>query len=517
MSKFEFCEASCDLSVMATAATLSMSDLPNIPAISHGLPTLCGWEEAIKAVTQSREPVFLPRTNLRLQDISAGFAIALHMHQPSIPAGDQGALINNLQYMFEHPFEGDNHNAGPFIYCYSRMGDFIPELIDQGCNPRVMLDYSGTLLWGLQQMERHDVLDKLKRLTCDATYQPYVEWLGTFWGHAVAASNPIPDIKLHIQAWQHHFASLFGLDALRRVKGFSLPAMQLPNHPDTLYILIAALKDCGYRWLLAQEHTLETLEGQPITQPHLPHRLVARNSTGHETSITVLIKTQGSDTKLVAKMQPYYAAKTLEPLPMGSVNIPPLVTQISDGENGGVMMNEFPSAFKRAWHEVGQGAQSRTGTVGINGTEYLELIEAAGVQSTDFPVCQAVGQRRLWQHIGAADMTAESVNAAIEELKQQDSQFVMESGSWTHDRSWVSGHQNILQPMEQLSARFHEAVAAIPVSLQTELSLNPTYQNALLHNLLLQTSCFRYWGQGTWTAYAREIHRRGLAILKQFF
>ena len=39
------------------------------------------------------------------------------------------------------------------------------------------------------------------------------------------------------------------------------------------------------------------------------------------------------------------------------------------------------------------------------------------------------------------------------------------------------------------------------------------YQEALLHLLLLETSCFRYWGQGTWTDYARTIHQRGEAQL----
>jgi hypothetical protein len=66
--------------------------------------------------------------------------------------------------------------------------------------------------------------------------------------------------------------------------------------------------------------------------------------------------------------------------------------------------------------------------------------------------------------------------------------------------------------MNQLSARFHATfdplVAGDPAVTQT-----PRYQNALLHLLLLQTSCFRYWGQGTWTDYAREIHRRGEAAL----
>ena len=41
------------------------------------------------------------------------------------------------------------------------------------------------------------------------------------------------------------------------------------------------------------------------------------------------------------------------------------------------------------------------------------------------------------------------------------------------------------------------------------------WREALLHVLLLETSCFRYWGQGTWTDYAREIHRRGEELLNQ--
>ena len=163
--------------------------------------------------------------------------------------------------MFEHPHDGDNHNAGTFAWCYSRMGDFIPELVDTGCNPRIMLDYSGNLLWGLHQMGRQDILDTLKRITCDRRYWPHVEWLGTMWSHAVASSTPIPDLKLHMRAWQHQFAAIFGWEALSRVKGFSPPEMHLPNHPDTLYEYIQALKTCGYRWVLVQEHTVERLGG----------------------------------------------------------------------------------------------------------------------------------------------------------------------------------------------------------------------------------------------------------------
>ena len=484
------------------------SIMNRLPDLIDEMPPLAGWEERVRDTTKNTEPIFLEQTNLQLSDISAGFAIALHMHQPTIPAGPNGQLISNLQYMFDHPYEGDNHNAGPFAYCYARMGDFIPELVEQDCNPRVMLDYSGTLLWGFQQMNRHDILDKLRRITCDAKYQPYVEWLGTLWGHAVVPSTPIPDIELHIRAWQHHFAALFGWDALSRVRGFSPPEMHLPNHPDTLYAFVKALCDCGYQWLLVQEHTVETLDGQGIQFPHVPHRLVAQNSQGEVAEIIVLIKTQGSDTKLVGQMQPFAEAKTLQPTALGKATVPPLVSQISDGENGGVMMNEFPGMFKRCWHEMRQQGCGRVGTVGFLGTEYLELLAAAGVTAESFPTCQAQGQHRVWAHV-ESNITPDTVKDAIAHLHEIDANFHMEGSSWTNDRSWIDGYGNVMQPMQQLSARFHQAIQNDTFSDQR----NPQYHKALLHMLLLETSCFRYWGQGAWTEYAQTIYRRGLSSL----
>lgn len=482
------------------------SSLPQLPEIIDGMPNISGWETEVAVVVQHNEPIFLPTTNIKLEDVNAAFAIALHMHQPTIPAGKDGKLINNLQYMFEHPHEGDNHNAQTFSYCYSRMADFIPELVSQGCNPRIMLDYSGNLLWGLQQMGRGDIIENLKRITCDRTYQPYVEWLGTMWSHAVIPSTPIPDIKLHIQAWQHYFAATFGWEALARVKGFSPPEMHLPNHPDTLYEFVKALLECGYRWLLVQEHSVETLTGEPLQVKHLPHRLVARNSQGETLSIAALIKTQGSDTKLVGQMQPYYEAKTLSKQQLGKVSVPLLVTQIGDGENGGVMMNEFPAAFKKTWHEQSNDV------VGLTGTEYLELITNAGCRIEDYSTCQAIGQHQIWE-IAQSKSEANAVENAIAQLKQTNSNFHVDGASWTNNLSWVKGYENVLTPMNQLSALFHEKVDI----LEKDITKHAHYRQALLHNLLLQTSCFRYWGQGTWTDYARQIYERGETIIKTNF
>ena len=480
----------------------------------HPLPPISGREAAILELVQQQRPMVPWRSNRKPEQLRSGFACALHMHQPTIPAGVGGELISHLQYMLDHPGEGDNHNAEPFAHCYRRLADLIPQLIAEGCDPRIMLDYSGNLLWGFEQMGRRDILDALMFLATDPSVQPHVEWLGTFWSHAVAPSTPIPDLKLQILAWQHHFAALFGSEALQRVKGFSPPEMHLPNHPDTLYELVKALKECGYRWLLVQEHSVENLDGTSLNQNQklIPNLLQARNSRGETTSIVALIKTQGSDTKLVGQMQPYYEALGLGRQELGGISVPAIVTQIADGENGGVMMNEFPPAFLQAHHKIARPESGQRETVAINGSEYLDLLEAAGVQEGDLPVIQAVQQHRLWQHLDGPP-TPESVDAAITLLQRQDPPLSMAGASWTNNLSWVEGYANVLEPIHSLSAQFHQRfdaqVAQDPTVTQTE-----PYQRALLHLLLLETSCFRYWGQGTWTDYARELHRRGVGALQ---
>ena len=474
------------------------------------IPPISGRERELQDLMQRKRSVWLQNSDIKLDQIRSGFACALHMHQPTIPAGPDGALISHLQYMFDHQGEGDNHNAEPFAQCYRRLAELIPQLLAEGCSPRIMLDYSGNLLWGVGQMGRHDISGALHYLACDPEMQRHVEWLGTFWSHAVAPSTPIPDLKLQISAWQHQFADLFGTDALQRVKGFSPPEMHLPNHPDTLYEFIRALKECGYQWLLVQEHSVETISGDGLSheQKYIPNQLIARNSLGERISITALIKTQGSDTKLVGQMQPCYEALGLQRQQLNEQTIPPVVSQIADGENGGVMMNEFPPAYLQANRRIRDDGD---GTVAINGTEYLELLEACGVENESFPQIQATQQQRLWQAVGDTS-SREAVATAIEKLQRESDGFSMEGASWTSNLSWVEGYDNVLEPMNQLSARFHQTfddkVAADPSS-----TCSAPYQSALLHLLLLETSCFRYWGQGIWTDYARSIHQRGDAAL----
>ena len=484
------------------------SPLPTL----NDCPAISGREpELLQQVNQASDH-WNESSNIKFDQLKAGYACALHMHQPTIPAGSEGELISHLQHMFNHPGDGDNHNAEPFAQCYKRLADIIPNLVKEGCNPRIMLDYSGNLLWGVHQMGRTDITEALRFLVCDTQMQKHVEWLGTFWSHAVAPSTPIPDLKLQISAWQHQFANLFGTAALQRVKGFSPPEMHLPNHPDTLYEFIKALKECGYQWLLVQEHSVENLNGSPLNheQKYIPNQLIAKNSLGEVISMIALIKTQGSDTKLVGQMQPFYEAQGLDRQQIDNKAIPSLVTQIADGENGGVMMNEFPDAYLQANHRNRDNGES---VMAINGSEYLEMITAAGIHESRFPMIQAVHQQRIWDAMGS-NTGRKALSAAITSLANSDSEFNIEGASWTNNLSWVEGYENILEPINQLSAQFHKRFDK-ELTNNPELTQTPHYQQALVHLLLSETSCFRYWGQGTWTDYAREIHRRGELILNE--
>jgi len=476
-------------------------------------PNISGEENQIEAAIAAAadKRIFLPESGIDFGNINSTFAIALHMHQPLIPAGGHelrtAEIISNLKHMMDNPGIGDNHNAAVFHWCYKRMGDYIPQLVGEGKQPRVMLEYSGTLLHGLRQMGLNDVIDNLKRITCDARYRSCVEWLGCPWGHAVAPSTPVQDFRRHVRAWQHHFAAIFGLEALSRVRGFSPAEMALPNHPEIAYEFVKTLRDCGYQWVLVQEHTVESPEnGQGPVARHLPHRLICRNARGDETSIIAIIKTQGSDTKLVAQMQPYYEAKGLSRCDLGGKQIPPIVTQIADGENGGVMMNEFPPKYLEVMREC-----SGSKTPAVNVSEYLEYLFAGGVQEKDFPVVQPLYQKKIWDRFKTGQ-SPEQLDEIIAHLKKEDHRFHMEGGSWTSSISWVKGYESLLGPMERASSHFFEKVLKPGVS-----SSEPRYRNALFHLLSSQTSCYRYWGEGVWTDYGKELCRRVEQILEHDF
>jgi hypothetical protein len=479
---------------------------PTLPELVDGLPNICGQEGQVADAMANGWPVAAP-DGIDLRRLRSCCAVALHMHQPLIPAGGDdittAAVIGNLRWMTEHQDIGDNHIAPRIRWCYQRMGDFLPQLLDEGTQPRVTLDYSGTLLYGLRQMGAHDVLDALVRITREPRESRAVEWLGSTWGHAVAPSTPVQDFRLHVRAWQHHFASIFGLDALSRVRGFSPADLALPNHPDVAYEFVRTLRDCGYRWVLVHEHTVETIDGTRPANPHVPHRLVCTNSGGQTADIVAVVKTHGGDTEPVGQMWPYHEALGLWPAELGGSPVPPLVTQIADGDSDGVMVNEFPPKYFDVVRECSGGT-----TPMVNVGEYLAGVFELGVHEHDLPQLRPLWQHLIWQRLSPGDgpMRLASV---IADLAVREPRFHTQGGSWTNDVSWVRGYEDVLAPMDRASAAFHRwrTDTEVPTG-------DPRYRRALFHLLSAETNCYRHEGNDRWTRYGTELARRATEAIE---
>jgi len=182
------------------------------------------------------------------------------------------------------------------------------------------------------------------------------------------------------------------------------------------------------------------------------------------------------------------------------------VTQIADGENGGVMMNELPPKYREV-----VGLASGSDVPLMNVSEYLEYLADLGIKPNDYPALRPVFQGEIWERMAPGD-GPERLAQVVEELKQENHRFHMDGGSWTNNLSWVRGYEEVLSAMEAASAEFDRVIKKGRVSTG-----DPRYRNALFHLLVSQASCYRYWGQGQWTDYGREICRRTEAILSHDF
>ena len=69
-----------------------------LPEYVDSLPNLCGSEQLVEAAIRAGrgQPVFGGPTPVGIAGIDSGFAVALHMHQPLIPAGGPGGGTHGL-------------------------------------------------------------------------------------------------------------------------------------------------------------------------------------------------------------------------------------------------------------------------------------------------------------------------------------------------------------------------------------------------------------------------------------
>ena len=125
---------------------------------------------------------------------------------------------------------------------------------------------------------------------------------------------------------------------------------------------------------------------------------------------------------------------------------------------------------------------------------------------------QAINQHKIWEKV-SGPITPISFKKAVNELKDEDQSFSLSGASWTNNLSWEDGYINVLEPISKLSSYFHETFDHLLVQ-NPSLTKTDDYQEALLYLLILETSCFRYWGQGKWTEYAKTIFIKGEEVLR---
>ena len=295
------------------------------------------------------------------------------MHQPLIPAGGgdlrTAEIISNLKQMMESASDEQRYNAGIFRWCYKRMGEFIPQLVDEGKQPRVMLDYSGTLLWGLQQMgarrrarqlAHHHLRAALSRLR-------RVAWLGLGPScRAVDAGAGLSAACARLAAPFRRAVRPGGACArarlLARRDGAAQPSgrrLRVRQDAEGMRLPLGAGAGAHGR---APGDGRRARQQAPAASAGLPQFDGARPPRSSPSS-----RRRAATPSSWRRCSPITKRAGFRGWDLQGDSVPPLVTQIADGENGGVMMNEFPAKYMEVVREC-----SGSDTPVVNVTEYLE-------------------------------------------------------------------------------------------------------------------------------------------------
>ena len=187
-----------------------------------------------------------------------------------------------------------------------------------GQEPRVMLDYSGCLLHGLRQMGAGDVIEALA-----APRQPTRRTAAASSGWAalgprrrpVHAGPGLPPARARPGSTTSPPSSgwtRWGGCAASRPRRWRCPTTRTPPSSSSGPSGSAATAGCWSRSTPSSGRRTAGSAGRTCRTGWMPATLGASAA-----SITAVIKTQGSDTKLVGQMQPYYEAKGLSRVDLG--------------------------------------------------------------------------------------------------------------------------------------------------------------------------------------------------------
>lgn len=420
----------------------------------------------------------------------------LHMHQPLIwfvypnrilnpKKWGEESLVGNLEKML---YEG-NYDAQKMAMAYANPAKFTTKLREEGFDPKIMLDFSGTLLESLERLSQSNdfnnmyvhvdmkgsdeqlgnIIEQYKAAL--AKYPDAIEFTGTGYYHPYFPAIPREDWPAQMSRWREKFKSLFGEQALSKVKGFWLPEMGIPGNEEDLFLLIRNIKKAGYKWLIlpAVENPgacpLESADGtwNRFTLFNEPHTLSA--TFGGETeSITVVVREPGIDQQSGCGAGGVYDKANWiirERENMKAKLSPALLVPTSDGENGNVMMNQFFfDAFTPFYTRF---VDSKINSLCVS--DYLETM--------------------LKKLVGSVKWDKASEVFSPIRIKRK-------GGSWIGGhQQWLEGDRRlaIKKKIDALSARLHKLDSKKGPAEYREA------EDAVLNS---ETSCYVYWGSDFW-------------------
>ncbi|MFH1470610.1 MAG: glycoside hydrolase [Candidatus Micrarchaeota archaeon] len=420
----------------------------------------------------------------------------LHMHQPLIwfvypknilnpKKWKDESLIGNLEKML---YEG-NYDAQKMSMAYANPAKCVMRLREDGFDPKIMLDFSGTLLESLERLCQSDdfnnmyvhvdmrgtdeqlgnIIEQYKSAL--AKYPGSIEFSGTGYYHPYFPAIPKADWDAQIGRWREKFKSLFGEKALSNVKGFWLPEMGIPGDEGDLFLLIRAIKRAGYKWLILP--AVENPNACPLELPNgewnrfrifnEPHVLSA-NLGDEAESIPVVVREPGIDHQSGCGAGGVYDKAmwvARERAGFKAPLSPPLLVPTSDGENGNVMMNQFffdsftPFFTKHTDKNV----------TSLTVSEYLEAMLKKGLGKVD------------WTRAG-------EIFTPIR-IKRKGG-------------SWIGGHQQWLEGDRRLAIKRKIDALSERLHKLDKLKGTQAYRDAEDAVLNSETSCYVYWGSDFW-------------------
>jgi len=193
----------------------------------------------------------------------------LHMHQPLVWVN--GKLISNLYKMLISESQKVRWDAKLIARAYKNPAKYVKILSEGGFSPKIMLDYSGILLESLDELGKKGIFDEIEIegekvgdiiKTFKEVLRKFpeaIEFAGTAYSHCYFPVTPEQDWILQIEEWRETFKKIFGLNNLKRVKGFWLPEMGVPGYEDKLDKLIKVISEY-YEWCILPLQALEGYE-----------------------------------------------------------------------------------------------------------------------------------------------------------------------------------------------------------------------------------------------------------------